>query len=476
MKYLPLLLLALAELTEPVTATNGTCISAPQSACTSLVAICVNKVATGQVESNSFWSVPECFAAATCASPAAIVDAACCAGTCVSLAKMNSLDYNLVYAPMVGSCAFTTGCSVTWTDYVNYFYFTIQTTNTNNWPFSGDDVLFWWSEIATWTAFCSETLCVNGQIPYLNLNDWLHFSSITLITIPGNPPIRDPPSTVRENNTDVWDPTADDACPFTDQTFCFEDNSPQQPPDTTQALLAATIQQPASQRKLASFQFTPTGRGLTAESLATAIKYLPPNVPPLVYITNGTQKVPIELNLTGEGPPRRRSYTLVERAVTLQAISVEKRPAVRSDVCKGSIDTPSTLPVLTYYCDYLPNICASIRASGFLTNNEVVLTYDPYGSSKRRNSVCTTTQRAMFRASGGCDRSQHDPLYWKVSCDEFPFNSVLEGGAANGAILKPFRSVSSSTKERCKRHYRNFSVSKMRPAHSGRKQGCYGPS
>jgi hypothetical protein len=257
------------------------------------------------------------------------------------------------------------------------------------------------------------------------LNDWLHFSSVTLITIPGNPPIRDPPSTVRDSNTDVWDPTADDACPFTDQAFCFEDNSPQQPPDTGQTALAATVQ-PPSQRKLASFQFTPTDRGLTAESLATAIKYLPPNVPPPVYITNGTQKVPIELNLTGEGPPRRRGYALVERAVTPQAISLEKRPAVRSDVCKGSIDTPSTLPVLTYYCDYLPNICASIRASGFLTSDKVVLTYDPFGSSTRRKSVCTTTQKASFRASGGCDRSQHDPLYWNVSASLLTASKIDE--------------------------------------------------
>lgn len=47
--YLPLFFLALGHLTVGVSATNGTCISSPQSACTSLVAICVSKVATGQV-------------------------------------------------------------------------------------------------------------------------------------------------------------------------------------------------------------------------------------------------------------------------------------------------------------------------------------------------------------------------------------------------------------------------------------------
>ncbi|KAJ6625172.1 hypothetical protein B0H10DRAFT_1634423, partial [Mycena sp. CBHHK59/15] len=195
-------------LTPRVSATNGTCISSPQSACASLVAICMSKVATGQVASNNFWSAPECFTAATCAGSAAVLDAACCAGTCVSLTNMNSLDYNKIYAPMVGSCATAPGgCPVTWTDFVNYFYNTIQTTNTNNWPISGDNVLVWWAEIATWTTFCYGTNCVNGQIPYLNFNDWLRFSTATLITTPGNPPISDPLSTDRDNNMDVWDPT-----------------------------------------------------------------------------------------------------------------------------------------------------------------------------------------------------------------------------------------------------------------------------
>lgn len=412
---------------------NGTCISSPQSACTSLVAICVSKVATGQIASNDFWSAPECFAAATCAGPAAVLDAACCAGTCgTPIRKMKVLDYTKVYTPMVGSCASAPGgCPVTWTDYVNYFYNTIQATTTNNWPLSGDDVLRWWSEIATWTAYCSGTNCVNGQIPYSNLTDWLRFSAETLITTPGNPPIRDPLSSDRDNNTNIWDPAPDAPCPFSNSTFCFEDNGPQEPPEHTNSHLSIAAVQPA-RVKLAGLSLVPAD---DFASFRTTPIFWPPNIPPPVYISNGTQKVEIDLDLTGGGPSARREYSLVTKHIPKFNTSLEKRPAVRSDVCKGAIDSPSPLPILTYYCDYMPHICASIRGSGFLTNDQVVLTYDPFGTGTRRSSVCTKTVNDAFRASGGCDRSQHDPLYWLVSCDEFPMNSVLEGGRNNGAIV-----------------------------------------
>ncbi|KAJ6586279.1 hypothetical protein DFH09DRAFT_1075241 [Mycena vulgaris] len=83
----------------------------------------------------------------------------------------------------------------------------------------------------------------------------------------------------------------------------------------------------------------------------------------------------------------------------------------------------------------MPHICASIRGSGFLSNEEIVLMYDAFTNGKRRTSPCPATVNAEFRESGGCDRRQHDPLYWLISCDEFPMNSVLEGGKANGAIV-----------------------------------------
>ncbi|KAJ7053166.1 hypothetical protein C8F01DRAFT_1235910 [Mycena amicta] len=438
------LALSLETQLSTVVAQNGSCISAPQSACASLVGICVSQVATGQIPSNKFWSSPVCFAAAVCSGPGPVIDAACCAGTCVSMTAMTSLDYNLVYAPMVGSCAFASGgCPVTWTDLVNYFYNTIQATNTNNWPFSGDDVLSWWSDIATWTAFCSGTLCVNGQIPYLNLNDWLHFYDTPVVTFPGNQPIHYPPSTDRDNNTDVWDPLPDSPCPFDNPSFCFDDNTPQTPPDSTNVTSAAALQPRAAsvvKRKLAVFPVAAVPASTAANlvgSVASLPKYFPPNIPPPVYISNGTEKVPLELSLSG-ARAARRNYSLVDLLLPSPPVHLVKRPAVRSDRCRSSvasIDVPNPLPVLTYYCDYMPNICENIRGSGFLTNDQVILTYDPFGSNTRRDSVCTEAVKDVFR-EGGCNKEQHDPLDWLVSCDEFPFNAALEGGKDNGAVVK----------------------------------------
>lgn len=80
--YFSLVFLGILRLARPAVAANGTCISSPESSCTTLVALCVNKVASGQVlslsllstdldlwqvASNNFWSVPECFTGATCA-------------------------------------------------------------------------------------------------------------------------------------------------------------------------------------------------------------------------------------------------------------------------------------------------------------------------------------------------------------------------------------------------------------------------
>ncbi|KAJ7048778.1 hypothetical protein C8F01DRAFT_1379508 [Mycena amicta] len=439
---LPLVLLLETRLST-VVAQNGSCISAPQSACASLVGICVSQVATGQIPSNKFWSSPVCFAAAVCSGPGPVIDAACCAGTCVSMTGMTSLDYNLVYAPMVGSCAFASGgCPVTWTDLVNYFYNTIQATNTNNWPSSGDDVLSWWSDIATWTAFCSGTLCVNGQIPYLNLNDWLHFYDTPIVTFPGNQPIHYPPSTDRDNNTDVWDPLPDSPCPFDNSTWCFDDNTPQTPPNYTDIASAAAVQPRAAAInpfQLAVFPVAAVPASTAANlvgSVASLPKYFPPNIPPPVFISNGTEKVPLELSLSG-ARAARRNYSLVDLPPPPPPMHLVKRPAVRSDRCRSGlpVDVPNPLPVLTYYCDYMPNICENIRGSGFLTNDQVVLTYDPFGSNTRRDSVCTDAVKDVFR-EGGCDKEQHDPLDWLVSCDEFPFNAALEGGRENGAVVK----------------------------------------
>ncbi|KAJ3505721.1 hypothetical protein NLJ89_g7272 [Agrocybe chaxingu] len=347
---------------------------------------------------------------------------------------MNSLDYNKVYAPMVGSCAFDpNGCPVTWTDFVNYFYNTIQATLAMDWPTSGDAVLAWWAEIANWTGFCSGTNCVNGRIPYTNLNDWLRFSSEVLVTTPGSPPIRDPLSPVRDENEDAWDPVPNGPCPYADSSLCGYDDGPQEPPEADSASFAVSSTSAGPKPNFATLSLTHGDRSALVQSSSIADDLLPRNVPPPVYITNGTDRVAVDLNLDGGSPPTRRSLSIVKRSVNSTLLQHRAPPAPSKDDCKGDTDIPSPLPILTYYCDYLPDICANIRSSGLLANDEMILTYDSFGTGKRRNGICDAPRRAALR-SGGCDRTQHDPAYWKVSCDEFPFNQALEGGRANGAV------------------------------------------
>ncbi|KAI0062638.1 hypothetical protein BV25DRAFT_1915793 [Artomyces pyxidatus] len=429
----------------------GTCIASPETACTTLVALCIAEVAYGQIGANNIWSAPICFAAATCAGSAPVVDALCCSGSCTSLQGTTSLDYNIVYAPMVGSCAYASGgCPVTWTDYVNYFYNTIQATNTGDWPSSGDAVLGWWADIATWTGFCTGTNCVDGQIPYTNFDDWLHYSWSTIITTPGNPPITNPLSTDRNNNTDDWDPGASPPCSFADPSNCLKNSAPQEPPDDSSD--AVDVQSKFSVRMFTStapYSFKlDLGSSVPAVESRDPVSPLPigvasfqaKNIPPPVTINGGN---PVHLNISGYLPPRNISVPSQLRATASDTMTTNTSgknplhilPAVRSDVCKSVVDTPSPLPTITYYCDYMPEICAGIRGSGFLTNDEVILTYDPFTDNRRRNSVCGTAVKKAFQQSGCCDPRRHDPQDWKVSCDEFPFNSVLEGGAANGAVV-----------------------------------------
>ena len=66
---------------------NGSCISAPDEACVSLVGLCVASVASGQVSDLLIlirWQM------------SAVLDAACCAGSCHTPVSIASLDYDTV--------------------------------------------------------------------------------------------------------------------------------------------------------------------------------------------------------------------------------------------------------------------------------------------------------------------------------------------------------------------------------------------
>ena len=158
----------------------------------------------------------------------------------------------------------------------------------------------------------------------------------------------------------------------------------------------------------------------------------PPPIPPPVYINNG--QTPVYLNLTLGSPTyppavKKRTPTTTAEAPSISVLPTYSPPSnvslpfhvfpkVVASPCgprgRAPIDIPSPLPTLVYYCDYLPNICAGIRGSNFLTNDQVQLTYDSFTDKTRRNSVCGPTVRAQMQEDGACDPKQHDPAYWKV--------------------------------------------------------------
>ncbi|TBU25013.1 hypothetical protein BD311DRAFT_670462 [Dichomitus squalens] len=430
---------------------NGTCISAPEDSCLSLVGLCVTGIASGQVSSTAFWSDRTCTAAATCAGIGAVLDAACCAGTCHQPTDISSLDYSNIYFGMVGDCAFQPGgCSLTWQPFVDWFYNTIQATDTNIYPDDGDLVLGWWADIATWTDFCEGDSCADSAIPYTNFNDWFHFSSAVSITTPGTPQYVPPLSTDRDLNEDDWSPDFSWPCPFDDPDDCWWDYGPPTAQttasDDTVSVSFGTVKpnrlalsggrQPV---RLAAVPAKTRSNGTVSIGRAPN---QPPNVPPptwvngqpLVLHLNGTQYVP------PKGPPPTTDDSIMTNASyplsdLVQPLS-QPKAAITPDLCdngQGLIDTPTTLPTLSYYCNLLPNICANIASHPAFTN-PMILTYDPFNEGQRRNAVCPKSVRDTLQAAGKCDVTQHNPAYWKVSCDEFPFNSALEGGAGNAVV------------------------------------------
>ncbi|KAJ7579007.1 hypothetical protein C8J56DRAFT_334619 [Mycena floridula] len=143
--------------------------SAFSSACAGLVSNCLAEVKN----TSDIWGQRSCVAAAACSGAGMVHFLANCTSTEIAhnLADTPSLSYNL-YAEMVGDCAWAPGgCPLSFQNFVDFVYGSLSAINSEFWPNSVADVKTdWWTPITTWTAKPS-------TIPYLNFNDWLHFSS-----------------------------------------------------------------------------------------------------------------------------------------------------------------------------------------------------------------------------------------------------------------------------------------------------------
>ncbi|KAI0029639.1 hypothetical protein K488DRAFT_88531 [Vararia minispora EC-137] len=123
---------------------------------------------------STMWSHRRCVAAAVAGTPNVFIDFANCGNNItIPLEKdFPSLDYN-VYASIVGNCAWAQGgCPITQQNFVDLVYSELAATGSNIWPTSAqvliNDRI---APIFTWTNFT-----VAEGVPYLNFNDYLHYS------------------------------------------------------------------------------------------------------------------------------------------------------------------------------------------------------------------------------------------------------------------------------------------------------------
>ncbi|KAJ7086332.1 hypothetical protein B0H15DRAFT_782058, partial [Mycena belliarum] len=65
---------------------------------------------------------------------------------------------------------------ITQQNYIDFYYGELSAIHTANFPTSLDVVIALWQAISVWAA-------TGATVPYLNFNDWLHFSSFPSTTV-----------------------------------------------------------------------------------------------------------------------------------------------------------------------------------------------------------------------------------------------------------------------------------------------------
>ncbi|THU85428.1 hypothetical protein K435DRAFT_783345 [Dendrothele bispora CBS 962.96] len=138
--------------------------------CSFLIDDCVNQVASRNVP---LYSVNSCALSAACDGTFNLLQLATCAQPSFEgkvASQLPSLDYD-IYAGIVGECAWAPGgCSMTRQNFIDWFYRSLDEMNTPVWPDVDTVINNWWMPIRSWTN-------TGDSVPYLNLNDWLHWST-----------------------------------------------------------------------------------------------------------------------------------------------------------------------------------------------------------------------------------------------------------------------------------------------------------
>ncbi|KAJ7651431.1 hypothetical protein FB45DRAFT_1051156 [Roridomyces roridus] len=160
------------------------CLSNVELSCLNMAANCIDSVGMDTSFINNLWGVQSCVAAATCYGVGDLITSVeCQTGLSTTNTAQASLDYDNIYAGIVGSCAFAPGgCPITQQNYIDFYYGELTAINSANFPVSNDVVIAWWNAITAWAA-------TGPTVPYLNFNDWLHFSSAPSTTTTVPPPV-----------------------------------------------------------------------------------------------------------------------------------------------------------------------------------------------------------------------------------------------------------------------------------------------
>ncbi|KAJ6597670.1 hypothetical protein DFH09DRAFT_1071651 [Mycena vulgaris] len=141
------------------------CLKTVELSCLNLAANCISTVNSDTF--NNLWGISSCVAAATCYDVGDLITSVeCQTGFNVTNAAQASLDYDNIYAGIVGNCAFVTGgCPITQQNYIDFYYGELSAIDTANYPAYG---LF-----PSWLSF----------------DDWLHYSSYPSVTTTLAPPV-----------------------------------------------------------------------------------------------------------------------------------------------------------------------------------------------------------------------------------------------------------------------------------------------
>ncbi|KAK6995928.1 chitin synthase [Favolaschia claudopus] len=153
------------------------CLKTVELSCLNLAANCIDSVNAGNV--NTLWSIKSCVAAATCYGVGDLITSVeCQTGFVVTNSAQAALPSS-IYNGIVMGC---TSCAITQQNYIDFYYGQLTAVNSANFPSSIDVVKAFWSAITTWAA-------TGSTVPYMNFNDWLHFSSFPVTTTTTTTPV-----------------------------------------------------------------------------------------------------------------------------------------------------------------------------------------------------------------------------------------------------------------------------------------------